>query len=235
MPIPVVCPGCKSRFTVSDQFAGRTGPCPKCKQPLTVPKPAAESVVIHEPEPPVSSSGSGRAPTAPLKKRDRPVPAKAFILAAAGGLAFMIAAAVLPQFFPPVVGEGSVATSTIPAWLLLAGAFAAAIPAVLLGYAAVRNRELEPYRGQPLLVRTLACAAIYATLWGVRGLIPLINPDWQLTDMYEWLMIGPLFVAAGSLAALATLDLEWGNAAVHFSFYVLFTALLRWLAGLPPL
>ncbi len=236
MPITVVCAGCKSRFTVSDQFAGRTGPCPKCKKPLTVPKPAAQSVVIHEPEAPVSSSASsGRAPTAPLKKRDRPVPATAFFLAAGGAFTFMIAAAILPLIYPPATDEGGGSASMIPAWLLLAGALAAAIPAVLLGYAAVRNRELEPYRGRPLFVRSLICAAIYATLWGVRGLIPLLNPDWQLTDMYEWLMVGPLFVAAGSLAALATLDLEWGNAAVHFSFYVLFTALLRWLAGLPPL
>jgi hypothetical protein len=236
MPINVVCPGCKSRFTVSDQFAGRTGPCPKCKKPLTVPKPAAQSVVIHEPEAPVSSSaGTGRAPTAPLKKRDRPVPAKTFILAAAGALAFMIVAAILPRIYPPAAVEGGGSRSTIPGWLLMTGGFAAAIPSVLLGYAAVRNRELEPYRGRPLLVRTLGCAAIYATLWAVRGAIPLINPAWQLTDMYEWLMVGPLFVAAGSLASLASLDLEPGNAAVHFSFFVLFTALLRWLAGLPPL
>jgi hypothetical protein len=81
----------------------------------------------------------------------------------------------------------------------------------------------------------LTCALVYAGLWAVRGAIPWLNPDWQLTDMYEWFMLGPLFVAAGGLAALATLDLEPGSAAVHFSFYVLFTALLRWLAGLPPL
>jgi hypothetical protein len=42
-------------------------------------------------------------------------------------------------------------------------------------------------------------------------------------------------VVPGALAALATLDLDWGPATAHFSFYVLVTALLRWLAGLPPL
>lgn len=229
MPINVVCNGCKARFSVSDQFAGRTGPCPKCKKPLKVPEPAAKSVVIHEPDRPVSTSaGTGRAPTAPIKSRDKPVRPWAFMAAAAGAVVFMGCAAALPLVFPPSPAQGSEpARSTIPHWLLLLGAFAAAAPAVLLGYAAVRNRELEPYRGRPLLLRALGCAAVYAVLWGVRGLIPAE----QTAEMWQWFLLGPMFVAAGGLAALATLDLEPGPAAVHFSFYVLFTALLRWLAG----
>lgn len=234
MPISVVCPGCKARFTVSDQFAGRTGPCPKCKQPLKVPTPAAKAVVIHEPEAPVASStGTGRAPTAPLKRRNKAVPVRAFVLTAVGAIACMGIAALLPVIYPPPTGEAAAQTA-IPGWLLLLGAFAAALPTVLLGYAAVRNRELEPYTGRPLITRALACAAVYAALWAVRGSIPIWTA-WQLTDMYEWFIIGPLFVAAGTLAALATLDLEPGNAAVHFSFSILFTSLLRWLAGLSPL
>jgi hypothetical protein len=233
MPITVVCPTCKSRFTVSDQFAGRTGPCPKCKQPIKIPEPAAQSVVIHEPDRPVATStGTGKAPTAPLKKRDRPVPVRAFALTAVGAVAFMGVATALPFIYPPVPAAGTApAQSTIPAWLLLAGGLAVALPAVLLGYAAVRNRELEPYRGRPLLVRAVVCATVYAALWGVRGLIPAD----QTAEMWQWFTLGPLFVAAGGLAALATFDLEPGAAAIHFSFYVLFTALLRWLAGLLPL
>lgn len=222
MPISVVCPGCKVRFTVSDQFAGRTGPCPKCKKPITIPKPAAESVVIHEPErPTATSAGTGRAPTAPIKRREKPVRWTAFAFAGAGAVAFLGAAFALRLVFP----------QAIPEWLLLAGAFAAAVPSVWLGYAAVRNRELEPYRGRPLLVRVLICSVVYAGLWAVRGLVPAE----QTAEMWQWFVIGPLFVTAGALAALATLDLDWGTAAVHFSFYVLFTSLLRWLAGLQPL
>jgi hypothetical protein len=231
MPIPVVCPSCKARFTVSDQFAGRTGPCPKCKQPIKVPTPAAKAVVIHEPEAPVASStGTGKAPTAPIKRRDKAVPMRAFLLTAGGAIACVGIAVVLPVIYPSPSGGGGSAVA-IPAWLFLLGAFAVAVPTVILGYAAVRNRELEPYTGRPLLTRALACAAVYASLWGIRGLIPAE----QTAEMWQWFAIGPLFVAAGGLAALATLDLEPGNAAVHFSFYVLFTALLRWLAGLTPL
>lgn len=233
MPIPVVCPSCKARFSVSDQFAGRTGPCRKCKQPIKVPEVAAKSVVIHEPDRPVASStGTGRAPTAPLKSRDRPVPLGAFLATAVAAVVSMGVAIILPTVFPPIPAMGDTPKQTgIPAWLLLTAAFAVAVPTTLLGYAAVRNRELEPYRGRPLLLRALACAAIYAALWGVRGLIPAE----QTAEMWQWFMLGPMFVAAGGLAALATFDLEPGNAAAHFSFYVLFTALLRSLAGLTPL
>jgi hypothetical protein len=237
MPIPVVCPGCKSRFSVSDQFAGRTGPCPKCKQPITIPKPAAASVVIHEPEAPVSTSaGTGRAPTAPLKKRDRPVPVSAFLATGGGAVTFMIAAFALRWIYPKS-GSGEAAESTIPIWILALGAFAAALPSVILGYAAVRNRELEAFRGRPLLIRSLICSVVYAGLWGARWVLVSqgVLPADGTSEIFPWLYVGPLFVAAGSLAALATLDLDWGTAAVHFSFYVLFAALLRSLAGLSPL
>jgi hypothetical protein len=196
-----------------------------------VPTPAAKAVVIHEPEAPVASStGTGKAPTAPIKRRDKAVPMRAFLLTAGGAIACVGIAVLLPVIYPSPSGEGGPQTA-IPAWLFLLGAFAVAVPTVILGYAAVRNRELEPYTGRPLLIRALACAAVYASLWGIRGLIPAE----QTAEMWQWFAIGPLFVAAGGLAALATLDLEPGNAAVHFSFYVLFTALLRWLAGLTPL
>ena len=228
MPISIVCPTCKARFNVSDQFAGQTGPCPKCKQPITIPKPAAQSVVIHEPErPTATSAGTGRAPTAPLKRRDKPLKWTALALTAVAALASMGAAFSLRLAFGLAGSEGQ----GIPAWLLLAGALAAAIPSVLLGYAAVRNRDLEAYHGRPLIFRALICSGVYAGLWAVRGLLPAEQP----ADMWQWFLIAPLFVTAGALAALACFDLDWGTAAVHFSFYVLFTSLLRWLAGLPPL
>jgi hypothetical protein len=62
-----------------------------------------------------------------------------------------------------------------------------------------------------------------------------MSPAEQTAEMWQWFTIAPLFAAAGALAALATLDLDWGTGAIHFSFYVLFTSLLRVLAGLQPL
>jgi len=226
MAIQVLCSGCGSRFAVSDRFAGKTGPCPKCKKPMTIPTPAVQAVTIHEPEPAAAAAGSApgaHAPVIPFRRIDRPVTALGWSLTAAGAITALIAAYLVRLAYPhPEVP---------PSWLLLAGAFVVAIPCVVLGYAAVRDRELEPYRGRSLALRTLICAVVYTAIWAAKGSLPA---DWT-TEMWQWLFLGPFFCLPGALAALATLDLDWGPATAHFSFYVLFTALLRWLAGLPPL
>jgi hypothetical protein len=226
MPIPVVCPACKARFTVSDQFAGRTGPCPKCKQPITIPALAVQAVTIHEPDAPVASAaGTGKAPTAPIRRVEKAIPAWRF--AAIGGAA--VAAMLAAWGVGKAVGANALQAEW--AWLPALAGLVLAVPCVLLGYAAVRNRELEPYAGTPLLLRSLACAAVYAGLWVVKGQLPAE----ATAEMWQWLYIGPLFVAAGGLAALVSLELDWGPAVAHFSLYAMFTSLLRWLAGLLPL
>jgi hypothetical protein len=221
MPIPVLCPGCKSQFTVSDQFAGRTGPCPKCKQPITIPKAVVQAVTIHEPEAAATSSAGGRAPLAPIKRSDRPVPVAAFVATAGGVLVAMLLAWLCPAAFAP--GQP-------PAWLLAAAGFVLAIPCAILGYIGVHDRELEPYRGRSLLVRGLICATVYAGLWCGKGLLP---PE-ATAEMWQWLFLGPLFFVPGVIAAMATFDLDQGRAVAHFSLYAMLTSLLRWLAGLPP-
>lgn len=226
MPIPVVCPGCKSRFSVSDQFAGRTGPCPKCKRPIKIPAIVAKDVTIHEPEAPATSSaGTGRAPTAPIRRIDKAIPTWRFAAIGGGALVAMLTAWGIGL----VVGAAALKSEW--SWLPAVGGFVVAIPCVLLGYAAVRNRELEAYAGMPLLVRSLACAVVYAGLWIAKGQLPTE----ATAEMWQWLYIGPLFFAAGGLAALVSLELDWGPAVAHFSLYAMFTSLLRWLAGLPPL
>lgn len=52
--LTVVCPHCNAQGRAPDKLAGRTVPCPKCKQPLTVPLlPADDDVmnVLNEPAP----------------------------------------------------------------------------------------------------------------------------------------------------------------------------------------
>jgi hypothetical protein len=208
---------------VSDQFAGRTGPCPKCKKSITIPAAPAQAVVIHEPEAPVVAPQSGgRMPTAPISSSEKP-PSRWNLAAIAGGAVAAILAAVIAR---AIWGPG-----LAPSWVLGLGAVVLALPCVLVGYGIARERELEPYRDGPLLVRAIICAVVYALLWGVRGFIPAE----MTTEMWQWLYIAPLFFGAGALASLATLDLEWAAAVAHYSLYVLFTALLRWAAGFTPI
>lgn len=59
MPIAYSCPHCGKQSSVADQYAGQSGPCASCGQPITIPgKPTAGYVM---PPPASSSSGAGLA------------------------------------------------------------------------------------------------------------------------------------------------------------------------------
>lgn len=60
MPILVTCPGCKAQFNVSEKFAGKQGPCPKCKAVITIPKGNAAPT-----PPPVAAAGAAGAKSGP--------------------------------------------------------------------------------------------------------------------------------------------------------------------------
>src|SRR5947209_19819323 len=49
MAIDVTCIKCHTRFQVSEKFAGKSGPCPKCKNIIKIPDKADE-VKIHAPD-----------------------------------------------------------------------------------------------------------------------------------------------------------------------------------------
>jgi hypothetical protein len=219
MAISVTCGSCRTRFSVSEKFAGQTGACPKCKKPLTVPK--ADAVQIHAPDAPSATSAGGQFPTKPFPKRDKPVSTASLLVCGGLALASFVTAGAIRFAWP---------ANEIPAALLGAAALVVAFPCVLIGYAMVRNRDLEPYMGRPLLLRALICSVVYAGLWGAHAFLP---PE-STQEMWQWLFIGPIFFGIGALAALASLELDWGPAVVHFSLYVMVTVALRWIAGFSP-
>lgn len=69
MPIDVTCTSCKTRFQVSEKFAGKQGPCPKCKTIITVPSKKDE-VVIHAPEMSGPKDSKGVLVLKPLARKE---------------------------------------------------------------------------------------------------------------------------------------------------------------------
>lgn len=218
MAIAVVCSGCKKRFTVSDQFAGKTGPCPQCKAPITVPAPTPE-VKIHTPVEFESGgrSQSGKLLIKPIARKDaRWDPLIATILAAtAVGVAAVtfVAGGLLREYL---------LARTLG--LLLVSPFL-----VLAAYRVLHDDDLEPYTGRSLYVRTAIGGAVYTLLWGAFGwfAVPFLSGE-----AWSWFFVAPPLLVLGTLAAFATLDLDFGNAFFHYSFYLLVTILLRWIAGM---
>jgi hypothetical protein len=222
MPISVVCSKCKARFTVSEKFAGKKGPCPKCKTVLTVPDAPAEEIQIHVPEQFASGGkdSKGRPVSKPIARRDT----KLQPVAVAG-----IVGAVVVVFSVALLLRGL--DNKLP--VVVVGLAILSAPLTFAGYTFLRDDELEPYRGRALLVRAALCAVAYAVLWGVYAPLPaygiITGEPWQ------WLFIAPAFVAVGAAAAWATLDLDFGSAAMHYCFFLIVTLMLRAALGMPPL
>jgi len=221
MPISVVCPGCKARFSVSDKFAGKKGPCPKCKAVITVPDHPAEDVTIHVPEEFASGGkdASGRPVLKPIARKD----AKLSLTNIAA-----IAAAVIVTLVIAFLLRG--VSNKLP--IIVAGLLIVSPPLAVAGYTFLRDDELEPYRARALVIRATLCGLGYAALWGAYW--PLAAYGVISGEPWQWLFIAPAFGAVGAGISFACLDLDFGSAAMHYCFYVAVTLLLRFAIGLPP-
>jgi hypothetical protein len=221
MPISVVCPGCKARFSVSEKFAGKKGPCPKCKMVITVPEAPAEEVKIHVPEQFASGGkdSKGRAVSKPILRKEAKIKPAA-VAGIVGAIVVTFTAAFLLRNMPNKMA-------------IIAGGLLIVSPALAAsGYTFLREDELEPYRGRSLLVRATVCAFVYAALWGAFWALP---PGILTGEVWQWLFVAPLFISVGAVTAWACLDLDFTSGAIHYCFYLLVTILLRAAVGLPAL
>jgi hypothetical protein len=221
MAISVLCQGCQTRFEVSDKFAGKKGPCPKCKAIITVPEVSAAEVKIHVPEE-FASGGKdrqGRMITKPIPRKDakfNPRVAAAVLV----GTALTLAVAIVGRSL-----EGGAKYGLIAVGLLLLGP-----PVAAAGYAFLRNDELEPHRGRELWVRSALCGLGYAVLWGMYW----YASGYLSGEVYQWVFVAPVFIAAGGGLAMAAFDLDFTSGALHYSFYLFLTLVLRAVVGLEP-
>lgn len=220
MPIIVVCPGCRKRYSVSDKFAGKSGPCPNCKTMIQIPK--KEEVIIHGPE---EFAGAGRGITGkpiakPLTRRIWQVSPVFAVAVAVGTLAVIVATAVLGA-------AGILRENPILGGI---GLTLVTFPLVIGGYNFLYDiEELEPYQGRALLIRAAICTVAYVAIW--TGFC-LFGGRYLTGELWNWLIIGTPFVILGALAAVASFDFDFPTGLLHFGFYVLVATFLRWLAGL---
>ena len=228
MPIQVICHGCHARFKVSDKFAGKTGPCPKCKVSIKIPDKSDE-VVIHAPEEFGPTGTSGEAVLKPIERK-----VKTFSTPVIAGIVavslFVPLLALVFRFMFPANADG---VSTVPMFILALGAVVLAPPLVWAGYAFFRNDELQPYGGSALISRVAICAVVYAGLWGVLAAIKHFAGIGPSPEIYEIGVILAILTVAGAVTSLASFDLDATSAAMHYGMYLLVVVVLRLIMGLP--
>lgn len=229
MPIQVICHGCHAKFKVSDKFAGKVGPCPKCKVQIQIPE-ADEEIVIHGGEEDFGPTGvSGQAVLKPIEREVTTYSTPVIAGLAAVSLFVPILAIVFRFLYPAEDGVG-----TVPSFVLGLGAAVLAPPLVWAGYAFFRNDELQAYEGSELWTRVSICAFVYAILWGVLwGIKTYLGDNGKPPEIYEIGVILAILVGGGTLASLATLDLDGLSAAMHYGMYLGITVVLRIIMNLP--
>lgn len=224
MAIEVLCPGCKTRFQVSDKFAGQKGPCPKCKVVILVPA-KIEEVVVHAPEVTGPKDSQGKSVLKPLTR----VETKVTPLRIGVGVGIVLVVLVAAIYFRVAIDD----KKNFPWWPLVAGALVIAPLASWSGYAFLRDDELQPYTGRAMFIRVGICSVAYAIVWGIYFAVKQSLLEGKQPETFQLIYLAPPLVALGGAVSWGSLDLSYGTGMLHFGFYLFLTIILRKLVGLP--
>ncbi len=228
MAILVVCPGCKKSFNVDDKFAGKTGPCPKCKTKITIPEKQAE-VKIHTPE---AFAGGGKGVTGKLalkpiaRKEARIKPVTAAVIG--GAVVAAIVWALVVRFVAPTGTPDEL--GTLRYLLSGIGLLLVSPPLAVAAYGFLRDDEFEAYRGKQLYIRAAVCAVVYMILWAVFAYVKVAMHN--EIELPMWFLVAPPFLIVGTAAGKFSFDLDTTSGFFHYSFYVVVTAVLGMIAKL---
>jgi hypothetical protein len=229
MPIHVICPGCHARFKVGDQHAGKTGACPKCKGPIQIPA-AGDEVVIHAPELEAGAKDAkGRSVLKPIKRKETKFQLNA-ALVIGGAVLLTVAIAFL-------IGNSKSDLAGVMTYILAGGAVLLGPPLAWAGYTFLRNDEMEPFRGQELLVRSLGCGLAFAAMWGLYWYLGYqffeLGESGVKLELFQIGILVGVALALGTGAAFVAFDFDPITGFFLFALYFGATILLRAVMFLP--
>lgn len=222
MKIAVTCPGCLSRFEVSEKFAGKKGPCPKCKKEITVPA-LSEQVVIHAPETEGPKDAKGTPVLKPIQRVDVKFSWPIAALVGGVGLILLVTAIGIRFTFPEP-----------PTALLALTALGLGPLLAYGGYFFLHESELEGYSGKEAWVRSAACGGVYAFTWAIYWLIPqylLENITMAENSLITASCLLLVMIIIGSITAVLAFELENFAGVMHYMLYLAVTLVLTIVAG----
>ena len=220
MPIRVTCPGCHTRFNVSDKFAGKEGPCPKCKKVIKVPD-KSEEVVIHAPENLGPADTQGRPVLKPIERNETNLSQVQIVLVVAVIIGFFALA------FMMRIMSGD--KQNFPAFLLWLGAIGIAVPVVFSTYSFLKDQELGSFTGSELWMRVGICSAVYAALWFA---MPLMEYAFDGYELGSWASALGAMIGLGAAASMLMLDFDYLMGLVHASIYYGICIIGRLIVGI---
>jgi hypothetical protein len=223
MAIQVTCPSCFKRFTVSDKFAGKSGPCPNCKKTIKIPD-KSEQVVIHAPEDTGPKDSKGRSVLKPIRRREVALSLPVILAAALGTIVV----------FGIAIGLGL--SGGAPTALVVTSSLLLAFPLSFIGYWFLHDDELEGFTGRQLLIRCSLAALAFAATWGIYWLVPTYLFDHASTaeiSALEMAIFILVMIGLGTATAILIFELEFLQGLLQYMLYFVLTFILAWLAGVP--
>jgi len=219
MSIRVTCTHCHTRFNVSEKFAGKEGPCPKCKKTIRVPA-ASEEVKVHEREVGPKDS-KGRAILKPITRQETKVSNVQMTIIIAGIVTFLVLALVMRLMIVP---------EEFPQWLLMVSALVIAPATAYAAYTFLRNQELGTIPRDELIKRIAACSLIYGLLWFA---MPVAK--YAFNDQYEmgsWMVALIAMLGIGGAAGMFSMDFDYIFGLIHYGMYLVICLVGRVIAGI---
>ncbi len=218
MPIRVTCPGCHARFNVSEKFAGKQGPCPKCKRTIKIPG-VDEEVVIHAPEPSGPTDSRGQSISKPIGRTETQLSVVQLVLIFGSMLLFFVIALMLRWVD---------VTQDVQNLLLYAGALCVAIPVSFAAYTFLRDQDRGSFRGRELWIRIAVCGLIYALLWLAMPIFGYAFPGNAMGTVFA---LGAM-IGAGGAVGMLTLNLDYMMGILHYGMYLVVCLIGRLLVGI---
>ena len=219
MPIRVTCSGCLARFDVSEKFAGKEGPCPKCKKIIKIPT-ADEQVVVHAPEHSGPKDSTGQAILKPISRSETILSGIHIALIIATIILFLGGSFLVRGMYPD--------KQSLPIWLMGVGAALIAIPIAYAAYTFLRNQEAAPFMGQDLWGRLGICAAVYSALWLLMPLMAYAFPGNQIGAIIALVAM----IAAGGAIGMLVLEFDYLIGILHYGMFLGTCLIGRLIVGL---
>ena len=208
-----------ARFDVSEKFAGKEGPCPKCKKIIQVPA-LEEQVVVHAPEHSGPKDSSGQAILKPIARSETKLSGLHLAIIGAAIALFVGGAFFVRSMYP--------GKELLPQWVLGLGALLVAVPIAYAGYTFLRNQDAAPFYGQDLWSRLGICAVVYAALWLLMPVMAYAFPGNQVGAIVA--LVG--MISAGGAIGMLVLQFDFFFGILHYGMFLGICLIGRLIVGL---
>lgn len=221
MAIDVICTGCHKRFQVSEQFAGKQGPCPGCQTIIEIPK-VEDLVIVHERE--TTRTGAPAKLDSIVRQKTTVNKFELYLSLATlfGGLAMGFALRFTLDEANPA--PGSVVT-------ILAGALLG-IGSSLLGYIVLRPQDTEIRNDRKTILKGGCVGLVYAALWRLQELAisGLLTEDGSVI-LPAVIVLALALVAVASFIPMFVYEFEYSQGLIHVILFIAALAAYCMLLG----